>query len=171
MDDFIYNQKQISKGKWRYGLRSSSATGCGWIAVYNALKILGYEAAPEDLIRDFQRQVPVINGNAGTVFFGPALRFRQWGFPVKAVLNREDFDEAAKNADVCILYYRWLKKFRYGAHFVAVRHTDEGFIGYNTYSNSTGPDHYGPSLSAFLKKRKYFGAILYPIQNIKGVPL
>ena len=167
MDDFIYNQKQIPKEKWRYGLRSSAATGCGWIATYNALKILGYQAEPEDLIRAYQRQLPVINGNTGTVLFGPALKFRQWGFPVKAVLKRENFDTAAKEADVCILYYRWINKYKYGAHFVALHHTPEGFIGYNTYSNSTGPDRYGPSLSEFLKRRKYFGAVLFPIQNIK----
>ena len=167
MDDFIYNQKQIPKEKWRYGLRSSVATGCGWIATYNALKILGYQAEPEDLIRAYQRQLPVINGNTGTILFGPALKFRQWGFPVRAVLKREKFDEAAKNADVCILYYRWLNKYKYGAHFVALHHTPEGFIGYNTYNNSTGPDRYGPSLSEFLKRRKYFGAVLFPIQNIK----
>ena len=169
MDGFIYNQKQIPKEKWRYGFRSSAATGCGWIATYNALKLMGYDADPEDLIRDYQRQVPLINGNTGTVLFGPALRFRQWGFPVKTVLKREDFDRAAKEADVCILFYRWVKKYQYGAHFVALRYTDEGFIGYNTYSNSSGPDKYGPSLSEFLKKRKYFGAVLFPIRNIEGV--
>ena len=170
MDDFIYNQKQIPKDKWRYGLRSSAAVGCGWIATYNALHILGYHAEPEDLIRSYERQVPLINGNVGTILFGPALQFSQWGFPVKTVLKREKFDEAAKEADVCILYYRWLKKFKYGAHFVALRHTPEGFVGYNTYSNSTGPDHYGPSLSEFLKRRKYFGAVLFPIQNLGGMP-
>ena len=160
MDDFIYNQKQIPKEKWRYGFRSSAATGCGWIATYNALKILGYQAEPEDLIRAYQRQLPVINGNTGTILFGPALKFRQWGFPVKAVLKREKFDEAAKGADVCILYYRWINKYKYGAHFVALRHTPEGFIGYNTYTNSTGPDRYGESLEGFLKERRYFGAVL-----------
>jgi hypothetical protein len=93
------------------------------------------------------------------------LRFHLWGFAVKTVLRRSDFDREAQNADVCILYYRWLKKYRYGAHFVALHHTPEGFVGYNTYRTSTGPDKYGPSLEAFLKKRKYFGAVLFCIQK------
>ena len=29
MDDLIYNQTKIPKDQWRYGLRSSAATGCG----------------------------------------------------------------------------------------------------------------------------------------------
>jgi len=165
MDDLIYNQKQIPKDQWRYGLRSSAATGCGWIATYNALRLMGYKAKPEELIRYYERQVPLINGNAGTVFFGPAIRFHQWGFPVKMVTDRSKFDQAAREADVCILFYRWLQKYRYGAHFVALHHTEEGFIGYNTYRTSTGPDRYGPSLEAFLKRRKYFGAVLFTIQN------
>ena len=46
MEDLIYCQKQIPKEKWRYGLRSSAAVGCGWIATYNALRLMGYRADP-----------------------------------------------------------------------------------------------------------------------------
>ena len=54
---------------------------------------------------------------------------------------------------------------RLGAHFVALRHTDRGFVGYNTYRTSTGADFYGPSLEAFLKKNGYFATTLVAIQN------
>lgn len=165
MDDLIYNQHRIPKDKWRYGFRSSADTGCGWIATYNALRLMGYRAEPEDLIRYYERQVPLINGNVGTMLFGPALRFHHWGFPVKVIANRSKFDTAAKDADVCILFYRWLKKFQYGAHFVALHHTENGFVGYNTYRTSAGPDRYGNSLDTFLKNRKYFGAVLFAIKR------
>ena len=165
MEELIYNQNKIPKKQWRYGLRSSAATGCGWIATYNALHLMGYPADPEDLIRTYEHQVPLINGNLGTVLFGPGLQFHKWGFPVKAVLHRAKFDEEAKNADVCILFYRWIKKYKYGAHFVALHHTEDGFIGYNTYRNSIGPDRYGASLETFLKKKKYFGAVLFTIKK------
>jgi len=165
MKDLIYNQRSIPKEQWRYGFRSSAATGCGWIATYNALRLMGYTAKPEDLIRYYEHQVPLINGNTGTVLFGPALRFHKWGFPVKMIADRSKFDQAAKEADACILFYRWIKKYKYGAHFVALHHTDDGFIGYNTYRTSTGPDRYGPSLEAFLRSRKYFGAVLFTIRK------
>lgn len=68
--DFIYCQRDIPKDQWRYGLRSSAATGCGWIACYNALKIMGYKANPEKLIKYFERQMPLLNGNTGTFVLG-----------------------------------------------------------------------------------------------------
>lgn len=165
MEELIYNQFQIPKEQWRYGLRSSAATGCGWIATHNALRLLGRESDPETLIRYYQKQVPLIHGNAGTIAFAPAFFFRKLGFSVKTVRKRSLFDETAKQADVCILFYYWRKKARLGAHFVALQHTEKGFVGYNTFSNSTGPDRYGESLDAFLKRQGYFGAILITINE------
>ena len=165
MDELIYNQREIPREQWRYGLRSSAATGCGWIATYNALRLLGHPAEPESIIRDYERQLPLIHGNAGTLMFAPALYFRQRGFPTKLIASVDKFDEAAKAADVCILFYRWTGKLKIGAHFAALRYEDGGFTGYNTYRNSKGPDRYGPSLSAFLRKKKYFGCVLLCIKN------
>lgn len=165
MKDLIYNQRNIPKEQWRYGFRSSAAVGCGWIATYNALLLMGYRARPEELIRCYERQLPLIHGNAGTSFWGPAVCFRKWGFPVEVTAKRARFDELAKESDVCILFYRWRGKWKLGAHFVALEYRDGGFTGYNTYSNSTGPDAYGESLDAFLKKKQYFGAVLIGIRN------
>ena len=165
MTDFIYNQRDIPKEQYRYGLRPSAEVGCGWIATYNALKILGYETDIPALIRYYEWQLPLIHGNAGTSFWGPAVCFRKWGFPVKLVLDARRFDQEAECADACILFYRWRNRYHLGAHFTALRHTPAGFIGYNTYRNSTGPDNYGGSLTAFLRSHGYFGAILIAIRD------
>ena len=167
MEGLIYNQHDIPKEQYRYGFRSSAATGCGWIATYNALHLMGYKTDIKELIRYYEWQLPLIHGNAGTSFWGPALCFQNWGFPVKILMDRKKFDKAAASADSCILFYRWRSKAKLGAHFVALHHTDRGFVGYNTYSNSTGPDFYGESLDGFLKMRKYFGCVLITIQNKK----
>ncbi len=165
MKDLIYNQREIPREQYRYGFRSSAATGCGWIATYNALRLLGYRAAPEDLIRYYERQLPLIHGNAGTAFWGPALCFRQWGFPVKMSLKPSEFDDLAKSADVCVLFYHWRGKWKLGAHFVALEYREGSFTGYNTYRNSKGPDPYGPSLEAFLKSHHYFAPVLIAISQ------
>lgn len=165
MKDLIYCQRAIPKEQWRYGFRTSAATGCGWIATYNALRLMGYRAEPEALIRYYERQLPLIHGNAGTSIWGPAVFFRQHGFPVRTETRRERFDALAAESDVCILFYFWRKKAKLGAHFVALHRTDDGIVGYNTYRNSTGPDRYGQSLEAFLKERKYFGAVLVGIRK------
>ena len=165
MDDLIYNQRKIPKSKWRYGLRSSAATGCGWIATYNSLRLMHYRAQPEELIRYYERQLPLIHGNAGTSILGPAVFFLHHGFPVKISANRKKFDAMVKQADVCILFYRWRKKIKFGAHFVTVTYADGKFTGYNTYRTSEGPDDYGSSLEAFLNARKYFTPVLIAIRD------
>ena len=169
MDDLIYNQHHIPRDQWRYGFRSSAATGCGWIAVHNALRLMRYRVNIDELICWFERQLPLIHGNAGTAILAPALRMHRWGFPVKIVVSPKRFDESAKNADTCILFYRWRKKWKLGAHFVALHHMPKGFIGYNTFKTSAGPDHYGPSLTAFLKKQHYFGAVLICITDKRRI--
>ena len=165
MKDLIYCQRDIPKDKWRYGFRSSAATGCGWIATYNALRLMGYRAEPEALIRLYERMLPLIHGNTGTAIPAPALVFRRWGFPVRVVCSRKKYDEAAKKSDVCIVFYYWRSKWRLGAHFATVRYRDGRFRGYNTYSNSTGPDDWTESIEGFLKQRKYFGSVLICIND------
>ncbi len=169
MDELICNQRSIPREELRYGFRSSAATGCGWIATHNALHLLGRKTDTEALIRYYEWQLPLIHGNAGTSFWGPAVCFRKWGYSVDLLVDRKKFDAAAKGADACILFYRWRKGIKLGAHFVALHHTDRGFVGYNTYRNSTGPDFYGESLDGFLKQRGYFGCVLMAIRK-KGEP-
>ena len=169
MDELIYNQTKIPAGQWRYGLRTSAATGCGWIATYNALRLMGYRAEPEALIRYYERQLPLIHGNAGTNIQGPAFFFRHHGFPVETLSDTARFDEAAKQADVCILFYYWRKKLKFGAHFVTVRHDGGKFTGYNTFRTSDGPDDYGESLEAFLKQRGFFMPVLIAIRDKRSL--
>ena len=104
--------------QWRYGFRSSAATGCGWIAVHNALVLMGYESFPECLIRYFEHQLPLIHGNLGIMIPGPALYFKKHGFDVKVEMRRKKIDDLAKSSDVSILFYYWRKKWKFGAHFI-----------------------------------------------------
>lgn len=159
----ICNQRDIPKDVHRYGLRASAEVGCGWIATYNALKLLGRTTDIDELIRYFQWQLPLIHGNFGTSFWGPQQCFAKWGFPNKLIFDRRRFDEEAGRADACIVFYHWVSKGRVGAHFVALKPTAEGFVGYNTFRDSTGPDDWGESVDAFLRKHRYFGCVLLAI--------
>ena len=168
MDDLIYNQTKIPKKQWRYGLRASADTGCGWIATYNALRLLGYRPDAEELIRYYERQLPLIHGNAGTTVQGPASFFRHHGFSVETMSVPAQFDEAVKKADVTILFYYWRRKYRFGAHFVTVQYQNGRFTGYNTFRSSTGPDDYGESLEKYLKARGFFMPFLTVIKDKRG---
>jgi len=126
---------------------------------------MGYRPKPEKLIRYFERRPPLLNGNFGTFLLSPAAYFKKRGFGVKLSARRSRFDETMKNSDAGIMFYYWRRKFRFGAHFVALRYRDGKFTGYNTYRNSVGPDDYGTSLEAYLKKRKVFGTLLISIRD------
>lgn len=165
MKDLICNQREIPIDKWRYGLRSSAATGCGWIATHNALRLMGYHTDIDQLIRYYEWQLPLIHGNAGTSFWGPALCLKRWGFSVEVCFQPGRFDELADDCNVCILFYHWKKDFRLGAHFIALQKTDTGITAYNTYRNSTGPDHLGPTLAGFIKNHRHFGCVLIGIRD------
>ena len=165
MNDLIYNQRDIPKEQWRYGFRSSAATGCGWIATYNALRLMGYKTNIEELIRYYEWQLPLLHGNTGTSFWGPAVCFRQWNFPVELCFKRDQFDALAERSDVCILFYHWRKDWKMGGHFVALHRTEAGYTGYNTFRNSTGPDPYGPSLEGYIRRQKWFGCVLIGIRK------
>lgn len=169
MDDLIYNQTKIPKEQWRYGFRTSAATGCGWIATYNALWLMGYRPKPEELIRYYECQLPLVHGNAGTMIQGPAFFFRHHGFPVQTLSVTEKFDDAVKNADVAVLFYYWRKKFRFGAHFVTVQYKNGKFTGYNTFRSSAGPDDYGASLEGYLKKCGFFMPFLIAVKDKRGL--
>ena len=165
MDQLIYNQYRIPKDKWRYGKRPSAETGCGWIATHNALRLMDLPSEPEELIREYTRQIPLIHGNTGTSLFGLFRYFQKRNFKVDLLLRKKKFNRAVREADTAILFYRWRSKRQMGAHFVTLHSTRKGFMGYNTYRNSDGPDLYGDSLPEFLEKRKYFGPVLMTIQN------
>ena len=141
----IENQTQIPKDQWRYGLRASSKVGCGWISVYNALITLGESPLPETVIGALERQLPLVHGTFGT--------------------SVQRFDAMCRASDAAILFYYWRRKHRFGAHFVALEARPDGFWGYNTYSNSQGPDYYGESLSEYLLDRRYFGCVLTCIRK------
>lgn len=165
MDELIYNQHRIPKQQWRYGLRSSAATGCGWIAIYNALRLMGYQVQPEELIRSLERQVPVLHGNIGTTILAPALFLKKQGFQVSTCSRPEQFDALLRQNDVGILFYYWHAHHRFGAHFVAVRYHEGQYLGYNTFRNSDGPDVYGLCLKTFLQAHHYHAPVLTVVRR------
>ena len=165
----IDNQTNIPQDQWRYGLRPSAKTGCGWIAVYNALIALGESPLPETIISALERQLPLIHGNFGTMVLGPALLLKKWGYDVTICSDPKKFDAMCRKSDVSILFYYWRRKWKLGAHFVAVKSKENGFYAYNTYTNSCGPDFYGESLERHLCTQKNFGCVLTCIR--KKLPL
>ncbi len=165
MKDLIFDQKDIPADKWRYGLKASADTGCGWIATHNALCLMGYDSDPEKLIKWYERSLPIINGNFGTFIFSIKAFFALRGFKTSMIAKATRIDSAVKNCDVGILFYRWKKKMKFGSHYVTVKYKDGRYVGLNAFTGSRAMEDYGLSLESFLKKRGYFGAILLALKD------
>lgn len=163
MSDFIYNQNDIPKDQWRYGLRSSAATGCGWIATYNALLLMGIRVDPKEIIRYYEKRFPLWNGTLGTFLTNPVGYFRRKGFPVNVCIRKQLFDKTAQEHDACILFFCWRKSCRFGAHYTALYYKKGQFHGFNTFQNSIGEDSLGSSLSGFIGEHRYFFPVLFGI--------
>lgn len=99
-----YCQCNIPKNQWRYGFRSSAATGCGWIATYNALHVLGKHVALEKLIKNFERQLQLINVIQAIFFSRQPYFFLRHGYKVRCTAIPSHFDRIVEDSDVRILY-------------------------------------------------------------------
>ena len=147
----------------------SASVGCGWIAVYNALCILGYEENPTDIIRYFCRRAPIWNGLLGTFITNPAGFFRKKGYTVETSGRKYTFDRILRENDVCILFFFWRQKFCIGAHFIALHYRDGNIKGYNTFQNSNGPDDLGENIKEFLESNRYYFPVLTGIRKNKQI--
>lgn len=157
----IYNQNHIPKNKWRYGPWSSARVGCGWVAAYNALCLMGRRQPPERVIAAFERQLPLVNGTFGTQFWGPYAYLKSQGCDCTMVLNPDRYDELAQ--DVNILFYHWAQKGKLGAHFICLQRTEDGYLAYNAYKNSTGPSRV-KSIREFATKKGHFMTALITVK-------
>lgn len=164
MGAYIYNQNHLPDGQ-HYGFRRSRATGCGWIAVYNALVHMGYRVNAPALIRRLERQAPLIHGNFGTLAFAPYFFFRSEGFQSEICAKVSDFDAVLNRSDCALLFYYWKSGKRIGSHFIALHKSPDGITGYNVYANSVGADHLGESLSGWITRNHHFACVLTGIKQ------
>lgn len=161
VDGLLLNQLEENAKQFRYGFFRSSHNGCGWIATYNACRILGEDVPPAEIISDFERYGAILFGAFGTIPAALTHFFRKRGFEAISTGKRERFDALAKAADVCVLWY-WHSK---GAHFISLSPSEDGYLGYNVFTDVKKPYLLGPSVEGFLKARKYHAPRLIAVKK------
>lgn len=166
MSEYIYNQNDLPKGL-HYGFRESRATGCGWIAIYNALVHMGCRVNIPVLMRKLERQVPLVHGNFGTLAFAPYFFFRSQGFQAEISARVSDFDAIVARSECALLFYYWRSGRRIGSHFIALHKDVDGITAYNVYSNSKGADRLGGNLSGWIAENHHFACVLTGIKQKK----
>ncbi len=133
----IINQSNDSKvKKIRMGLFTGDYNGCGWIATYNALRLLRcYTIQPKNIITYLERRGQLLYCAFGVTPWSIADYMSYIGYSV----DREAFpqsinDKLKKKYRVCILMYAHNK----GAHYIAItyRKDNKKYYAYNVFRGS-----------------------------------
>ena len=152
--EYIYDQTSSPHGETSLGIASVSHGGCGPVAVYNAMLMLGNYASLNEIIDYFEQDNGIyFGGLLGSSFYTCANYFRDQGYSVYTTKEVAAYSDLAASADACILWC-WFdtKGFPFvGAHFMAFK--QNGTMGryYNPFSGSTSPYDYNGDCYSFLR--------------------
>ena len=112
---FVLDQRLL--GVYRMGRGADTAAcGCGWVACYNALRLLGRPLPPASVIKALEHDF-VLGGRMGTRTAAIPLFFMRHGFRVEAHATLAAAQRAAVGAAANIVYY--IRGRHPSAHFVA----------------------------------------------------
>ena len=125
------------------------------------MNLLGKKPKAEKIISEYELTGAVLYGAFGIQPYAITHYFRFRGYKVTVTYNSNNFDKTANKNTANIIWY-WHKS---GAHYVALQWNGKKFIGYNTYTNSTGPDDWGNSISATLNSNGWTATLLISISN------
>lgn len=145
-----------------FGNTKFGPNGCGIVATYNALIMLGNRTDIADINRECE-----INGVSvcGSISFYPAYLvryFKSKGYTVYVTYDKNKFDNnnTIKNAKANIIYYTKPKN----GHYVAFNYDSSNYWGYNVSSGSdVSARCIGGSINAFLDGNGYIGRIIISI--------
>ena len=111
---FVLDQRLL--GAYRMGRGADpAACGCGWVACYNALRLLGRPLPPASVIKAMEHDF-VFGGRMGTRAAAIPLFFMQRGFRVEAHATLAAAQRDAQGAAANIIYY--IRGHHPSAHFV-----------------------------------------------------
>ena len=124
-----------------FGLISDvSTSGCGAVAIYNALVTLGLGTTFTEVLKHFTLgKNTILFGAGGSLPFQIKRYFTQRGYTVEESRSLAEIDKIAETADTCILWYGYTNSsFPWiGGHFVECSFASDGFLYMrNSYNDS-----------------------------------
>ncbi len=164
---FIYSQLEEAYASRPMGLSTLDKGGCGPVACYNVMQMLGRETTLEEILSYYKKHWGLLLGGLlGSVLFTAAQYFRHQGCRVQVYRSAKIFPQAAREAEGCILWYLFpRKKALPGAHFIALRCRDNIIQAYNVWANQRSTYvHYG-SMESFLERIHAKYPVLLQIRN------
>ena len=143
-EGFIVDQAKLTGVP--YGRRTSDYNGCGWIAVYNFLRVHGIDAPVPALTRRMARH-SLLRARLGTSPLRVKRMLRRFGFPTRFRLCKRGEPAPLAGAESGVVLYRHAT----GWHFVAFRQTDEPGK-WHFYNALPGNEAHRETMEAFLAK-------------------
>lgn len=126
--------------RMKYGMTYAEKTGCGLIAIYNALILLDNPQNLADIILWGDHYAAILCGCLGSNPWAAGGLFRQMGYTVKSVSDQSQYDVEAKKADVCLFtYWNNIPKLMRGMHSVCARYERNAVKVYNPSSYRDDP--------------------------------
>lgn len=122
----------------RFGTRGNTAEhGCGWIAAYNARRLLGEDVRPETVLSDLRRGARS-GGRMGADPFFLLKYFRALGYSVRLCTAAEEMERESRACDAFILCYLYTAgDGSPGGHFAAGAF-DPAENGFRVYNGERG---------------------------------
>ncbi len=135
-NDLINYQKNMEN--YKFGTFRLSYNGCGVIATYNILKLLGKEENLEDIIREYDIYGSNFFGLFGTNPLGVKRFFNRRGADVKFIFDKNKFENEAKKSKLSMFVYASLS----GGHYLLIEYDEEAdtFLAINPWLETTGEE-------------------------------
>jgi len=117
----------------REGMNEGWYNGCGWVATYNALLILGNPIHPAEIVHRFETKGGIVLGGVfGTYPNAISDYLQELGYTTKHSLFpqlTQNIDDVIKNSKVAVLAYMHTR----AAHYVLIEYREDigKFIVYN----------------------------------------
>jgi len=139
---YINGQELGEIADYKYGNSTMAQSGCGVIAAYNAISILGGVPNMPELIRYFEQNGMVMNAALGTNPYSIGNYFKGNGYEVENITH--NLDKALTENNVVILTsWNNAENILQGSHTVAIKKDKDGrVLVYNPYSNKADKDDF-----------------------------
>ena len=120
LTDEGYIGKQVKLRSFAFGERGNTADhGCGWVAVFNAWRLLGRPKTAMEVAGEVGRGARG-HGERGVDPFFILKYFRAYGYETEMVTGWEEMEASAERADAYILCYLYSNlDGMIGGHFIA----------------------------------------------------
>jgi len=131
----IDDQEKGAAAQIQMGTKLGFANGCGWVATYNILYLLGRKMQPWEIVEFYEKTGGLLF--AGTIGINPeGIRafFKSQGIKTNIDYFAVNLDEQIKKSGVAIYNYLHRK----GAHYVTVEYKDGFYTIYNDGGSGAG---------------------------------